>query len=56
MDGDTEKFPCKCKIGFLMEVSIIKYDPDPVNHGMEGKKRFLVGGMRPTTPIVIMAL
>ena len=38
------------------EVNIIQYDPDPVKHGMEGKKIFLVDGMRPTTPIVIMAL
>ena len=37
------------------EVSIIQYDPDPVKHGTERKKRFLVDGMRPTT-IVIMAL
>ena len=26
------------------EVSIIQYDPDPVEHAMEGKKRFLVDG------------
>ena len=41
------------------EVSIVQYDPDPVEHSMEGKKRFLeeeiVRG-RPTTPNVIMAL
>ena len=41
------------------EVSIVQYDPDPVEHSMEGKKRFLVDGIvrgRPTTPNVIMAL
>ena len=41
------------------EVSNVQYDPDPVEHAMEGKKRFLVDGIvrrRPTTPDVIMAL
>ena len=41
------------------EVSNVQYDPDPVEHTMEGKKRFLVDGIvrrRPTTPDVIMAL
>ena len=41
------------------EVSNIQYDPDPVEHAREGKKRFLVHGIvrrRPKTPIVIMAL
>ena len=41
------------------EVSNVQYDPDPVKHAMEGKKRFLVDGIvrrRPTTPSVIMAL
>ena len=41
------------------EVSIVQYDPDPVEHSMEGKKRFLVDGIvrgRPTTSTVIMAL
>ena len=36
-----------------------EYDPDPVEHSMEGKKRFLVDGIvrgRPTTSTVIMAL
>ena len=41
------------------EVSIVQYDPDPVEHSMEGKKRFLediiVRG-RPTKSNVIMAL
>ena len=41
------------------EVSNGQYDPDPVEHAMEGKKIFLVDGIvrrRPTTPNVIMAL
>ena len=41
------------------EVSNIQYDPHPVEHTMEGKKRFLVDGIfrrRPTTHNVIMAL
>ena len=41
------------------EVSSFQYDPDPVEHAMEGKKRFLVDGIvrrRSTTPNVIMAL
>ena len=41
------------------EVSNVQYDPDPVEHTMEGKKRFLVDGIvrgRPTTSTVIMAL
>ena len=41
------------------EVSNIQYDPDPVEHAMEGKKRFLVDGIvrrRPTTANEIMAL
>ena len=36
-----------------------EYDPDPVEHSMEGKKRFLEDGIvrgRPTTSNVIMAL
>ena len=34
------------------EVSNVQYDPDPVEHAMEGKKRFLLDGIvrrRPTT-------
>ena len=41
------------------EVSIIQYDPDPVEYATKGNKRFLVDGVvrgRPTTPNVIMAL
>ena len=41
------------------EVSNVQYDPDPVKHTMEGKKRFLVDGIirrRPIKPNVIMAL
>ena len=41
------------------EVINVQYDPDPVEHAMEGKKRFLVDGIvmrRPTTPNVIIAL
>ena len=38
------------------EVSIIQSDPGPVKPSIEGKKGFLVDEMRPTTPIVIMAL
>ena len=41
------------------EFSIVQYDPDPVEHSMEGKERFLEDGIvrgRPTTPNVIMAL
>ena len=41
------------------EVSNVQYDPDPVEHTLEGKKRFLVDVIvrrRPTTPNVIMAL
>ena len=40
-------------------ISNVQSDPDPVEHTMEGKKRFLVDGIvrrRPTTPNVIMAL
>ena len=42
-----------------MEVSNVLYDPDPVVHAMEGKKRFLVDGIfrrTQTTPNVIIAL
>ena len=38
------------------EVSNVQYDPDPVEHTMEGKKRFLVDGIvrrKPTTTNVI---
>ena len=41
------------------EVSNVQYEHDPVEHTMEGIKRFLVDGIvrrRPTTPNVIMAL
>ena len=41
------------------EVSIFQYDPDPVEHAMEGKKRLLVDGIvrrRPTTPNVITTM
>ena len=41
------------------EVSNVQYDPDPVEHALEGKKRFLVDGImrrRPTKPNVIVAL
>ena len=41
------------------EVSIVQYDPEPVEHSMEGKKRFLEDGLvigRPTTPNVCKAL
>ena len=40
-------------------ISNVQSDPDPVEHTMKGKKRFLVDGIvrrRPTTPDVIMAL
>ena len=57
--------PWKCKRIFLGdgqvkgEVSNVQYDPDPVEHTMEGKKRLLVDGIvrkRPSTTNVIMAL
>ena len=41
------------------EVSNVQYDLDPVEHALEGKKRFLVDGIvrrRPTTSNVVMAL
>ena len=41
------------------EVSIVQYDPNNIEHFMEGKKRFLEEGVvrgRPTTTNVIMVL
>ena len=41
------------------KVSIVRYDPDPVEHSLEGKIIFLEDGIvrgTPTTPNVIMAL
>ena len=41
------------------EVSTVQYDPDPVEHTMEGKKIFLVDGIvrsRLTRPTVIMVM
>ena len=41
------------------EVSKVQHNPNPVEHTMKGKKRFLVDGIvtrRPTKPNVIMAL
>jgi hypothetical protein len=41
------------------KVTIIQYEPDPVEHAMEGKRIFLVDGFFrgwPTIPKVVMAL
>ena len=54
---DQEEIPGRWKS--QREVSNFQYDPDPVEHAMEGKKRFLVDGIvrrKPKTHNVIMAL
>ena len=41
------------------EVSNVQYDPDPVEHAMEGKKRFLVVGIfrrRPIPPNTLLSM
>ena len=52
-----EEIPGRWK--YQRVVSNVQYDPDPDEHAMEGKERFLVDGIvrrSPTPPNVIMAL